>query len=410
MSYNLSELQAIYPNQLWLELSPQAKHDAWEQTSLQLYSTPAARWRAFINFLCLNTFANWLKDDSELSRILKIPSLENLTTVWEVVNGCIIDTGNTKLVLIPTDKSNPLELEVPAEWVNIPGWAGQYYLAVHLNLEQSWLRVWGYATHQMFDQATFNQFTRAYCLDREFLVEDLNIMWVTREYSQPQLNIKPLLTTSQARSKELLHTLSHSNIHSPRLHGNFDEWSAYVASDIWRNELYQQRTNRLGTVEAKPHFTNLSLWLDDIFETAWQQVDTLLNSQQRALAAQFRNDTALTPYRTCGAKLIDLGMQLGNKAVVLLVGLSPEIDDKVNIRVQLYPTSSESYLPASVKLSLMLPSGAVVQEVMSRSHDNYIQLKRFKFPLGKSFSIQLMLNDIVVKESFRLDALIGKSP
>ncbi|RUT02844.1 hypothetical protein DSM106972_057640 [Dulcicalothrix desertica PCC 7102] len=410
MSYNFSELQTIYPNQLWLELSNQAQEDAWKQIYSQHYSNDAARWRAFLNYLSLNTLSNWLKDDPEFSNVIKIPSLDDLATYWEVVNGCAITVDNTKLVLIPSDKSNPLEFEVSAEWVNIPDWAGEYYLHVQLNLEQSWLRVWGYTTHEQLTQyATFNQMTRTYCLERESLIEDLNVMWVAREYCQQQLHFKPLLTTSNAQATQLLNILSQSNIHSPRLYGNFDEWSALIASNTQRQELYKARLSKLSNT-IQPRFTNLTLWLEDIFETGWQHVDALLNLQQRTLAAQFRQDTALTPHRTQGAKLIDLGMQLGNKAVVLLIGLSPEIDDKVNIRVQLYPTSGEYYLPASIKLSLLLPSGAVVQEVVSRNHDNYIQLKRFKFPLGKSFSIQLVLQDVIIKEDFMLDALIGKSP
>ncbi|MBW4604379.1 MAG: DUF1822 family protein [Calothrix sp. FI2-JRJ7] len=409
MSYNLSELQTIYPNQLWLELSTQAQEDAWKQIYSQHYSTDAARWRAFLNYLSLNTFSNWLKDDPEFSNVVKIPSLDDLATYWEVVNGCAITVDNTKLLLMPSDKSNPLEFEVPAEWVNIPDWAGEYYLHVQLNLEQSWLRVWGYTTHeQLTKYATFNQMTRTYCLERESLIEDLNVMWVAREYCQQQFHFKPLLTTSNAQATELVNILSQSNIHSPRLYGNFDEWSALIASNTLRQELYKSKVSKVSNT-IQPKFTNLTLWLEDIFESGWQHIDTLLNLQQRTLAAQFRQDAALT-HRIQGAKLIDLGMQLGNKAVVLLIGLSPEIDDKVNIRVQLYPTSGEYYLPASIKLSLLLPSGAVVQEVVSRNHDNYIQLKRFKFPLGKSFSIQLVLQDVIIKEDFMLDALIGKSP
>ncbi|BAZ17531.1 hypothetical protein NIES4071_94110 [Calothrix sp. NIES-4071] len=407
MSYKLLELQTIYPNQLWLEISPQAKCDAWQQTSLQIYSTTAARWRAFLNYLSLNIFVNWLKDSSEFSDITT-PGLDDLATFWEVVNGCNVTVNNTKLVIIPKDKSNPSEFEVEAEWVNIPDWAGQYYLAVQLDLEQSWLRVWGYTTHQqIINHASFNQLTRTYCLENSFLIEDLNIMWVARQYCQPQLQFQPLSTTSTERTQQLLTLLSHPNIYSPRLYSDFEEWNAFIASNVWRRELYQKRAN---VSNPSHNFTNLSLWLKDTFEAGWQHVDALLNLQQRTLAAQFRHDTALTTARTQGAKLIDLGMQLGNQAVVLLIGLSPGIDDKVNIRVQLYPTSGELYLPTGIKLSLLLPSGATVQEVVSRNHDNYIQLKRFKFPFGKSFSVQLLLNGVIIKEDFILDALIGKAP
>ena len=98
-------------------------------------------------------------------------------------------------------------------------------------------------------------------------------------------------------------------------------------------------------------------------------------------------------------------MQLENKSVALLIGLSPQIDNKVGIRVQLYPASGETYLPDNIQLTLLSESGNALQSVESRSYDNYIQLKRFKLPLGKYFSIQVACKDIKIKENFVLEGL-----
>ena len=39
------------------------------------------------------------------------------------------------------------------------------------------------------------------------------------------------------------------------------------------------------------------------------------------------------------------GMQLGNQSVALLIGLTPEAEQKVGIHVQLHPAGSKTYLP-----------------------------------------------------------------
>jgi Protein of unknown function (DUF1822) len=413
MTFQLDELEEIYPEHLWLELSSEEKDDAWIKLSRQLYSNDANRWQVFINYICRNIFLNWLKDDSELNQKLDIFPKNGDFNFWEFVNGSTVAIDETKLVLIPTDKSNSLEFEIPQEWVDIPNWTAHYYLAVQLNLEQSWLHIWGYATHQQIvNQAKYNQINKTYCLDREELIPDLNIMWVAREVCpQKLLTNKVLLDTSNVYPEMLLEKLSHKNVISPRLYADFEEWAIFISSDHLREKLYQRRWKNCSSYQEKVSSSsriNLSQWLENRFTAGWQHLDTLLNFQKKAVASQFRSDIALNNYRVKGAKLIDLGMQLGKQSVVLLVGISPEIDDKISIRVQLYPADEESYLPASIRLALLSQSGMLLQEVISRSHDSYVQLKRFKFPLGKSFSIQMVLGDVNIKEDFMLDQLLGK--
>ncbi|MBD3562390.1 DUF1822 family protein, partial [Planktothrix sp. FACHB-1355] len=104
-------------------------------------------------------------------------------------------------------------------------------------------------------------------------------------------------------------------------------------------------------------------------------------------------------------KLIDLGLALGNRTVALLVGLIPEEKEKVGIRVQVHPTYQETYLPPNLKLTLLSQTGATLQEIQSRTQDNYIQLKRFKCPVGKSFSIEVSFNDVSIREKFAIETL-----
>jgi Protein of unknown function (DUF1822) len=416
MKLNENELMAIYPEQIWIEISPQEQEKAWQQTQQQSYSNPASRWNAYLNCLSLNTFISWVKEDPDLETQLKLWSDEaDLPSFWDVVNGTKLTLGETGLILIPSDKSNFGELRILQEWVDIPSWAGHYYLGVQLNLESGWMRVMGYATHEQIQQkGRYDRMDRTYCLDAEDLITNLNVMWVAGELFAPKkLAIKPLPSLSPVQTEKFLQQLSKQTDYSPRLHLSFDPWAALIANDEIRQQLYQLRLTKQNSnstpavAPSQPLANNLSLWFQNIFEAGWQSVDKLLSTQQTTLALNFRTDASLNVVPVKGVKLIDLGMELKGTAVMLLVGLTPDIDEKVNIRVQLHPASGETYLPPNLKLGLLSQSGVTLQEVQSRSQDNYIQLKRFKSPSGKGFSIQVALGDVSIKEYFVLNSLVS---
>lgn len=138
------------------------------------------------------------------------------------------------------------------------------------------------------------------------------------------------------------------------------------------------------------------------FEEDWQPLDPPLSQQQGTLTFQYPSDSVFIEIPTRGAKLIDLRVQLGGAAVVLLIVLIPEVTQRVSICVQLHPVRGETYLPPNLRLSLLSQSGATLQEVTSKSHDNYIQLKRFESSFEKSFSMQLALGSAMMKKDFVL--------
>ncbi|PLZ91319.1 hypothetical protein CI594_18250, partial [Fischerella thermalis CCMEE 5196] len=399
MKSEMNDLMVLYPDKLWLDLSDQEQQTAWQISAQNHYSNPAARWNAYLNCLCLNAFLDWLKEEPDLGETPKVwPSDHHLPSIWEFVNGTCLTLGDLRLVLIPSDKSNLTEFRIPQEWVDIPNWVANYYLAVQINLEENWIGVWGYTTYQQIrEKAKYDLMDRTYLLDEEDLIADINVMWVAREVcsvQKPELKMLPELSSLQI--EKLLKQLDHW---TPDLPENVSEqeWMALLALDKKRQDLYQKRlTKHKGNLVtySQPLVNNLSKWFQNVFEAGWHSFDTLVSSQQNTLGVQFRSDATLNEVRVKGAKLIDLGMQLRNTAVVLLIGLTSEIDEKVSIRVQLHPANEEVYLPPDLKLLLLSGSGNILQEVQSRSHDNFIQLKKFKSPPGKNFSLQVTLGDI----------------
>lgn len=141
---------------------------------------------------------------------------------------------------------------------------------------------------------------------------------------------------------------------------------------------------------------SLNQWLQKVFEEDWQTVEDIFGSTEANLAFRLRSADFLGEIRR--AKPLDLGVQL----VGLVVTLTPEVDQRVGISMQLHPASGETYLPPNLKLILLSQSGTNLQEVQSRSQDNYIQLKRFKLPQGQRFSVQVALDDVNLLENFIL--------
>lgn len=401
MKLNIEDLSLIYPEQLLVDFSLENREKAWQHIQSQGYVKIAASWNAYINYLCLQIFLDYIKNEPELNLQPKVLSQEDdLLTFWQIVNGTAIEVNKTRLVLIPSDNSDLTELRVPQEWVDIPALAGNYYLAVELNLEECWLRVCGYATYQQLkDEGTYDPIDRTYALDLEDLIEDLTVMWTVIELypsKKPAVKALPILSASEAEF--LLQKLNHSNPYSPRLDLPFSQWGALIADERWRKKLDRMQQKQVNIV-------NLGQWLQNVFADGWQSLDEIINTQSANLAFSFRQGkSADRQIAVEGIKLIDLGMQLGEISLALLIGLIPENDSKISIRVQLYPTGGNSYLPANLKLTLLSRSNKILQEIESRDRDNLIQLKRFSCLRGTQFSIQVSLADFSITENFLIEA------
>ena len=399
MSDILSALTTLYPSQVWLEVSQEQLDQAW--LAEQKYSYDVARWTAFKNRLTLNAFLAWLKAESGVEEQPEVwPSRDDLSSIWEVVNGTAIQLGKTRIVLIPHEGMDTNEYEVQAEWVDIPTWAADYYLAVQVNSDDCWLRVWGYATHKKLKQAgQYNSISRTYSLGREELIEDLNVMWVARELGRDQRAVvKPLPTLSPAQAERLLEQLSQKSPYSPRLEVPFAVWGSLLASDEWRQALYDRRC-MISAIAPSKEPVNLSRWLQNIFEAGWQTIEELLDWSEPALS--FRSAEPVEfPALIMRGKLLDLGSQPGDTQVALLLGLMPKHQTDVDIWVKICPQDSHSYLPPGLDLAVLDETGVTVMQAQSRQTE-MIQL-RFSGLSGEQFSVQLTLGTTSVTETFMI--------
>jgi hypothetical protein len=144
---------------------------------------------------------------------------------------------------------------------------------------------------------------------------------------------------------------------------------------------------------------NLSQWFENTFAPGWQSLDVLLTATQSQFAFSIRNDTN-SSNTVKGAKLIDLGLRLGQLSLALLIAVTQESKDNACIIIQLHPMNYSKFLPANLKLILKSALGEIIQEVHSRNLDNYIQLKRFRGKTGETFSICITNNELTITENF----------
>lgn len=155
---------------------------------------------------------------------------------------------------------------------------------------------------------------------------------------------------------------------------------------------------------------NLGQWFDNIFVTGWSTVESFLNPEQLTTSWGFRN-AEFPPQKSPElgqiknsiqrAKLIDLGIQLGDRQVILLVEIALEDNGNIGVSLQVHPSQSNVYVPETLILKVIESSGQVFMQAQARSQDNYIQLQ-FSGQPGEQFSVQIVLNGVELTEQFQL--------
>ncbi|MCJ8283644.1 MAG: DUF1822 family protein [Rivularia sp. ALOHA_DT_140] len=266
------------------------------------------------------------------------------------------------------------------------------------------------------------------------------------------------------------------------------EETCYVPEDTWNNpmgyvvvqfdESYRQGTllgfvpqvsnskidiknlqsldDLLVAIHSNQTVINLSLWLENIIDTGWKNVEGIIGKKsinpifvfadiasedtkphkiedavgllyatqhevvqvdadsEKALIHLLKNTSKeeirwkaaellweINPEDPNGAirKAVDLGMHFGEHPIALMVAILPKPDGSMAILIRVYPGIDKNYLPQGLELSGIDEMGNTFFTVKSRSKDNYIQFK-LTAELGDKFNIQIALNESNIIESF----------
>lgn len=363
-----------------LEITSAIARSAWQQS--QTCPTPTAQWNTYLNQLCCDTLLPLLRDEY-ISTAMPYP--ESIGSLWELVSGTGIQADTKRLVMIP-DKSLDQQLSVPQEWVDSPDWAGDYYLAIQINPDEHSLTVWGYATHAMLKtQGEYDADRRTYRLDSDQVIQDLNVLWVVQQLNPQELTqatIAPIAPINPVQAENLLQRLAIAD--RPRLEIPLAMWIACLHQPEWRQRLAALRR---GETSTTPTTTNLGQWLQNIFESGWQTLESQLGDNLDDAFA-LRQTTTIDPPLVRRVK----GLHLDDRLLLLIVTIERQSDDRLRIQIQVRSGDTSPALPPGLRMTLQATTGEIIQAVESRDQDLALQFQRFYCVAGTAFLVQIDLH------------------
>lgn len=164
--------------------------------------------------------------------------------------------------------------------------------------------------------------------------------------------------------------------------------------------------------------TQLDQWIEGRIADSWQAVDALINPDRLNFA--FRTMTESRPARNAAidisrAKLLDLGLQLGETVrVALIVRIirtaertiistttepTDESDFSTSVILQVRPVGGPLYLPEGLSLTLLDESENTLKSTVSELADDCIQFRLSGEP-GETFGVQVAIDETCFEERF----------
>lgn len=167
------------------------------------------------------------------------------------------------------------------------------------------------------------------------------------------------------------------------------------------------RIHELQSSAIDSKVTDLAQWLNDVFDAGWQSIESLFSPEQLtpALSFRHRDESNLDRFDSFAgteitkAKTIDLGMQLYDLQLIVLLKVIPEENNSVSITLQIHPQPNEPYLPETLTLRILEDSKKVLMEAQARNQDNFIQLQFSGKPKEK-FTVEIAFEEAIFSESF----------
>lgn len=205
---------------------------------------------------------------------------------------------------------------------------------------------------------------------------------------------------------------------------NLRQWLENVFTSNWQSveSIFNLQPSTSPVEIENPVKSNLGNWLKNVAETGWQKIEQGKENLENLIFPEenpnfaFRGGGNLRTESTLQgrqssinrfpqadvtrAKLIDLGMRLGRTSVALLVAVAEEDDRTLRVHVQLHPAIGELYLPVNIKLSLISDTGDNLHEVEATVQNLCVLLKDFHVEPDESFSIRVSLDDLSITENF----------
>ena len=352
-----------------------------------------ARWRIYIQKIASQALLTWFGEEFGLSAKLW-PNGAPLD-IWHILHGLPLTLGDKRIVFMVDEAIDTSELRVPKEWIDIPNWRADYYVAANIDLDKQQLLLWGYAPYSMVKNlGAYDVADNTYSLSYLDLIQDFSVFWVAQQL-EPSETISMEISSSLplAQAESLSQRLV--NVPEPRLEMPFDQWAVLIRCDRWRQQFYQRRQGH-----AFP--LGLGRWGKQLTERGWQTLDNLI-PQAPALALRtesLNKEKRLSDDAFAYSKTILLKTSIADVKLLLAVAVEIQADERRNIELELYPVD-DPLLPETVTMTLSLPdSDEQLQTVQAGSRDNYIKIPPFLCPVDELFRVSIQLADAVFQEDF----------
>jgi hypothetical protein len=378
-------IQLIPITQLALPIPASMSDLAWQQA--QAYQTSEARWNFYLNQIATQLLHEYLQEDFPQIRIWAEPN------IWQFISGSVLELNAKRIVLLPSRSIDHSELVIAQEWLDIPDWAGDYFMPIQIDPDAETLHCWGYLTHQMMkSQARYDARDRTYHLDAHHLITDVSGLWAIQQLNPTevtQAEIAPLASVGAVQAENLRQRLA--AVPNPRLEIPFALWGALMRDRQWRQQLVQLRQ---GETSLVPVANQLNGWFQQVFAAGWQAVGDFLGEGELAVSLR---QTAAPASIVQRVKALELP---NDRVLLLLVSIEPESDERLGIQVQLRGLDRTSTLPPDLTLALLSSDDAMVRSITARDRDDAIQLPRFRSNAGTGFKIQVQFGTTTFCESF----------
>jgi hypothetical protein len=350
------------PTECCLEVSTEVQTQCWEASQNQAFDS--SRWNAYLNRLCLAAILGWLQEDGLGASVWL--GLGGLCGVWEFVNGAAITIGAERWILIPSESIED-DFEVPQEWVDIPSWAGDYYLGIQVRADGEGIRVWGYTTHRELKGIEhYDADDRVYTLGAEQMIQDMDALAVVRSrwtQAQTRGEVATLAEVPAVQGENLVQRLGNNAVRFPRLAVPFGLWGALLESEPWRQKLYEQRSGR--------SVTRLGDWFAGTVNSLWRALDGLGSPQ---VATVWRGEGVRSQpmvFDVNRVRTMAFG-ERGEQQVALIMGVSAlsEVERAIGLQVQ----AMGDRVPESLQVRLLDEDGAEAGQA-SASQTESIELQ-----------------------------------
>jgi Protein of unknown function (DUF1822) len=248
-----------------------------------------------IDLICQVSLQAYLQNSLGLNVAVAYPTdLKFTPLISQLVTGFVLTVATIRIAFIPSEESDYSGFEIEQEWVDLSNWVADYYVPIQVDLESKLLHLWGFISHRdVKEQGEFDRIARTYIIDRQYLSDDLEDLWLMCELlasgemspEQGEIPVLPELLphTAQVTIEALR---QHDSIFSPRLSLSFAQWGGILNQPKYL-ELY------LDPAPLKM-ITRLSDWFERksvaIYED-WKSIELFLQPAQSvpAFRSSFNN-------------------------------------------------------------------------------------------------------------------------